>query len=89
MTQVVATMKIFPRVVTKDFSELKESIKKALPKGTYVYRFEEEPIAFGLIALISHVVMEESVDGEMEKVEAAIKAIAEVDGVEVILVRRI
>jgi len=89
MAQIVATMKIFPREVTKDFSNLKESIKKVLPKDAYVYKFEEEPIAFGLIALIAHIVMEESVGGEMEKVESALKTIKDIDEVETVLVRRI
>ena len=89
MAQVVATMKIFPREITKDFSSLEESIKKILPKNSYVYKFEEEPIAFGLIALIAHIVMEESIGGEMEKVEEALKMIDAIDEVEVVLVRRI
>ena len=89
LAKIVATMKIFPKKVTKDFSSLHESIKKILPKDAYVYKFEEEPIAFGLIALIVHIVMEESVGGEMEKVEEALRTIDDIDAVEVVLVRRI
>ncbi len=89
MAQIVATIKIFPREITKDFSTLEESIKKILPKSSFVYKFEQEPIAFGLIALIAHIVMEESVGGEMEKVEEALKTIDAIDEVEVLLVRRI
>ena len=89
MAQIVATMKIFPREITKDFSKLEEEIKTILPKGSYVYKFEQEPIAFGLIALIAHIVMEESVSGELERVEDALKKIDAIEDVEVILVRRI
>jgi translation elongation factor aEF-1 beta len=89
MAQIVATMKIFPREIMKDFSNIKELINKVLPKGSHVYKFEEEPIAFGLVALIAHIVMEEDTGGEMEKVEEALKTINDIDEVEVLLVRRI
>jgi elongation factor 1-beta len=89
MGQLVASMKIYPKEVIGDFSMMQDAIKKILPKDSYVYKFEEEPIAFGLKALIAHVVMDEATAGEMEKVEAGIKTIPEVDEVEVLLVRRI
>ena len=89
MAQVVATMKIFPKDIMKDFSKMKESIKQSLPKEAYVYKFEEEPIAFGFIALIVHVVMPESFEGGLERIEEKLKKIDDIDVVEVILVRRI
>jgi len=89
MAQIVATIKIFPREITKDFNNLKDSINKVLPTNSYVHKFEEEPIAFGLVALIAHIVMAEDTGGEMEKVEEALKTINDIDEVEVLLVRRI
>lgn len=82
-------MKIFPKKIIKDFSNVKKSINKLLPKEVSIYKFEEEPIAFGLITLIAHIVMPESTNGELEKIEHAIKNIEDVSEVEVVLVRRI
>lgn len=89
MAQIVASVKIFPSDVNIDLSELKEAIKKALPKDTSVYRFDEEPIAFGLVAIIAHIIMPESHSGEMDRVEESLGAIEGISQVEVMLVRRI
>ena len=89
MAQIVATMKVFPTDINIDFSKLKESIRESLPKDAYIYRFDEEPIAFGLVALIAHIVMPESHGGELERIEDTLRKIDGVSEVEVILVRRI
>lgn len=89
MSKIVATMKIFPKNIIKDFSNVKKSITKMLPKEASVYKFEEEPIAFGLITLIAHVVLPESTNGALEKIEHAIKNLEDVSEVEVVLTRRI
>ncbi len=88
MAKVVAQIKIFPTETTVDLQELRKAVEKALPAGTSVARFDEEPIAFGLIALIAHIVLPES-SGELEKVERALKGIEEIDEAETTLVRRI
>jgi elongation factor 1-beta len=88
MGQIVATMKIFPSDIIIDLNKLKESIKQALPKDSSVYRFDEEPIAFGLVAIIAHIILPESNSGDMDKVEESLKKIEGVGEVEVVLVRR-
>jgi len=53
-----------------------------------VQRFDEEPIAFGLVALIAHVVMPENVEGIMDRVEEAIKSVELVSEIQVLKVIR-
>lgn len=89
MAQIVATMKIFPSDINIDLNGLKESVKKALPEDVSVYRFDEEPIAFGLVAIIAHIIMPESHSGEMDRVEESLRKIEGIGEIEVILVRRI
>ncbi|WP_309492132.1 elongation factor 1-beta [Candidatus Hecatella orcuttiae] len=89
MSKVVASFKIFPADADVNLADLKEAIKSNLPKEAYVHRFEEEPIAFGLVSLIAHVVFPEDEAGEMEKVEEAVKKTEGVGEAEVFLVRRI
>jgi len=82
-------MKIFPKDAGGNLDELKRQIKQALPGDAEVHRFDEEPIAFGLVALIAQIVMPEEKIGVMELVENAIRNISVVSELEVTMVRRI
>jgi len=60
-----------------------------LPSFAEVYRIDEEPVAFGLVVLIAHIVVPDSGGDELEKVEAAIRGVEGISEVETLLVRRI
>ena len=83
MAKVVAQIKIFPTETTVDLSELRKKIEQALPPQTSVARFDEEPIAFGLVALVARVVMPEE-EGRMDKVEEALKSVKNVGEIQVV-----
>lgn len=87
MARVVAQIKIFPTETTVDLGELRKKVEKALPPQTTVARFDEEPIAFGLVALVARVVMPEE-EGRMEKVEEALKSVENVSEIQVVNVWR-
>lgn len=89
MAKIVITMKIFPKDAGGNLDELKGQIKQALPKDAEVHRFDEEPIAFGLVALTAQIVIPEEKVGVMELVENAIRNISAVSELEVTMVRRI
>ena len=89
MNEVMASMKIYPEDIVSDMEKLKEAIKDAIPQGASLYRVDEEPIAFGLVALIAHVVVPESGGGDLERVEEAIRKVSGISQVETLLVRRI
>jgi len=84
---VIAQIKIFPTETTVDLGELRKNVEKALPPETTVARFDEEPIAFGLVALVARVVMPEE-EGRMEKVEEALKSAENVGEIQVVNVWR-
>ena len=88
MRNVMVSMKIFPEDVTIDLNQLKEEIEKSLPQEVSVYKFLEEPIAFGLVALIAHILVPEEKPGEMEKVENTIKNIKGVSNIETFMMQR-
>ena len=52
-------------------------------------RFDEEPVAFGLVALIAHVVLPEDAAGQMDRVEEAIRGVDQVSEIEVLRVGRV
>lgn len=87
MAKVVAQIKIFPTETTVDLGELRKRVEKALPPETNVARFDEEPIAFGLVALVARVVMPEE-EGRMDKVEEALKSVEDVGEIQVVNVWR-
>lgn len=89
MTQVLASIKCFPEDIIIPPAALKEEIKKSLPDFAQVYRIDEEPIAFGLVALIAHIIIPDSGGDELDKIETAIKGVKGISEVETLLVRRV
>jgi translation elongation factor aEF-1 beta len=88
MARVVASIKIYPQDVIISVDEIKKGIMKALPQDVQVHQFVEEPIAYGLVALIVHLILPEA-EGQIEKVENALQAVEGVGQIEVQMVRRV
>lgn len=89
MAQVLASIKCFPEDIIIPPSVIQEEIKKSLPSFAQVYRIDEEPIAFGLVALIAHILVPDSGGDELDKVEEALKGVKGISQVETQLVRRV
>jgi elongation factor 1-beta len=88
LAKVLASIKIFPNDANLDLDVLKSKIQQALPAGSTVHKFEEEPVAFGLVALIAHVVLPEDAEGKMDQVEDSIRGIDSVSEIQVLRVGR-
>ncbi|WP_406659738.1 elongation factor 1-beta [Methanolobus sp. ZRKC3] len=85
MGEVAATIKIMPVDVDTNLEELKDNLIASLPEGAEYGAHKEEPIAFGLKAIIM-VVLVGDIEGGTEKVE---EAFAAVEGVESVLVTEV
>jgi len=88
LAKVLALIKVFPNDANIDLSALKSRIQSALPTGFTVQKFDEEPVAFGLVALIAHVILPEDAAGTMDKAEEAIRSVDQVSEIEVLRVGR-
>ncbi len=66
-----------------DLKKLQEQLKKSIPQGVRLHGFSEEPIAFGLKALMV-VVKVGDIEGGTEKVEEAFSKIKGVESVSVV-----
>lgn len=89
MAKVMVSIKIFPSDITTDLNELRNRIEKELPKHASVYKFDEEPIAFGLTALIAHIIIPEEKPGGLDEVEKQLQKIDEISQTETVMVRNV
>ena len=89
MARVMVSLKIFPSDIVADMNGLKEAIKKSLENKATIYKFDEEPVAFGLVALVAHILVPEEASGVMDEVEQRLKLIEGISEIEVLVSRRI
>ena len=89
MARVMVSLKIFPSDIIADMNGLKQAITRSLEGIATIYKFDEEPVAFGLVALVVHIMMPEEASGVMDEVERRLKSIKGISEVEVLVSRRI
>ncbi len=83
MGEVAAKIKIMPSGMDVDLNKLKEALKNVIPQGARLHSFAEEPVAFGLKALVV-VVKVGDIEGGTEKVEEAFSKVNGVESVNVV-----
>ncbi len=88
VARVLLGIKIFPSDITVDLNLLKRKIEENLPEYVSVHRFGEEPIAFGLSALIVYVSIPEERSQGLNDVEECLRRIDGVSQIETLLVHR-
>jgi elongation factor 1-beta len=82
MGEVAAKIRIMPTGIDVDLKKLREELTKVVPKGARLHGFSEEPVAFGLKALMV-VVKVGDLEGGTEKVEEAFGKVKGVENVSV------
>ncbi|HML04884.1 MAG TPA: elongation factor 1-beta [Methanobacterium sp.] len=82
MGEVLATIKIMPESPEVDLEQMKTDIQAAIPEGTEFHKIEEEPIAFGLVALMVMVIVDDA-EGGTEQTEENLAKIQGVSNVTV------
>ena len=88
MAKILISYRILPAEVTVDLDKLRTKIKEKLPEYSSVHRFAEEPIAYGLTALIAHIIIPEDKSGVLEELEKALQKIGEISQIETLTVHR-
>src|SRR4030065_2092182 len=88
MGSVIGTYKVFPEDIVKNFDPLKKEIENCLPKESSGTGSGEEPIAFGLVALLVQVKFPEDVTGLVDEFEKKLETIKGVSQVQTMMVRR-
>ena len=80
MGDVLVTYKIMPSGVDVDLEKMKKEVEEKLNGIAKINDFSEEPIAFGLKALIVRVIVKDE-GGITEKIEEILQNIENVQGV--------
>jgi len=88
MGEVLTTMKIMPDSPDVDLEAIKAAIKDSMPEGAKLHDISEEPIAFGLVAIILNFITEDG-EGGSEPVEEMVSAIEGVASFEITCVGRL
>lgn len=88
MAKILISYRILPAEVTVDLDKLRTKIKEKLPEYSSVHKFAEEPIAYGLTALIAHIIIPEDKSGVLEELEKALQNISEISQIETQTIHR-
>lgn len=88
MGDVLTTMKIMPDSPDVDLDAIKTTIESSMPEGAKLHDMAEEPIAFGLVAIILQFITDDG-EGGSEPVEEMVQAIDGVASIEITGVGRL
>ena len=88
MGSVLITYKIFPSDVVENFDDLKKKIEKCVPEFSSVEGYGEEPIAFGLKALLVQLKFPEDKTGILDELETKLGEVEGISQVQTLMVRR-
>ena len=85
---VIVTYKIFPEDIVKDFTPIKTLIQQKLPTFAEITGYGEEPVAFGLVALLVQIKFPEDQTGVVDELETKLGEIKGISQVQTMMVRR-
>ena len=88
MGSIKVVYKVFPEDIVENFDNLKKKVESCLPQFSSVEGYDEEPIAFGLKALLVQVKFPEDKTGIVDEFETEVEKIEGVSQVQTVMVRR-
>jgi len=88
MGSVIVTYKVFPEDIVKDFSNLKSQIEGIKPELSSIEGWGEEPIAFGLVALLVQLRFPEDKTGLVDEFEEKLAKLPGISQAQTMFIRR-
>lgn len=88
MGEVVATVKLMPESPNTDLEQMKIDTQVVVNEDAELHKIDEEPIAFGLVALNVMFIVDDD-EGGTEIIEEKLAKVPNVNSIEVVDVRRL
>jgi len=88
MGSVIVTYKVFPEDIVESFEPIKNEIQAQLPEFAEIQGYGEEPVAFGLKALLVQKKFPEDKTGVVDELETKLGEIKGISQVQTLMVRR-
>ena len=88
MGSVIVTYKVFPEDIVENFDALKKEIDNIKPEFASIEGYGEEPVAFGLVALLVQLKFPEDKGGIVDEFEEKLGKIPGVSQAQCMFVRR-
>lgn len=88
MGSVLVMYKIFPTDIVENFDDMKKKIEGSLPESSSVDGYGEEPVAYGLKALLVQVKFPEEKTGLVDEFEKKLESIEGISQAQTMMVRR-
>lgn len=88
MGSVIVTYKVFPEDIVENFDNLKKQIEGVKPEFASIDGWGEEPVAFGLVALLVQLRFPEDKTGIVDEFEEKLGKIPGVSQAQTMFVRR-
>ena len=85
MSKVAAKLKVMPNSPDVDLDALQERLEQSLPEGAKIQGFDRDDVAFGLVALLTTVIVPDDAGGT----EAVEENFSGVEGVESVSVENV
>lgn len=87
MARLVARIKILPADADTSVDNIISGLKGSIPEGMELKGHAKEPLAFGLNAVVGDFMLDDA-EGQMDKLEDAIRGVAGVGEIEVMNISR-
>lgn len=87
MARLVARIKILPADADTNIDSVVQSLKGSIPEGMELKGHAKEPLAFGLNAVVGDFMLDDA-EGQMDKLEDAIRGVSGVGEIEVMNISR-
>jgi elongation factor 1-beta len=87
MARLVARIKVLPADADINVDSIIEGLRKSVPQGMELKGHAKEPIAFGLNAVVGDFMLDDA-EGQMDKLEDAIRNVKGVGEIEVMNISR-
>jgi len=88
MGSVIVTYKVFPEDIVENFDNLKKQIESIKPEFASIDGWGEEPVAFGLVALLVQLRFPEDKTGLVDEFEEKLGKLSGVSQAQTMFVRR-